>query len=117
MHEMEREMSEAIAKYTPFSAGDIYSAWLSFKSFDLILRAVEFAGVFGIASVSEAMNHLVTDYIREQRSGLTKRETDGVCPNCGNKGRIIRYGIEQCDECGYPTPRLTRAVMRDRNRR
>lgn len=78
MHEMEREMSEAIAKYTPFSVGDIFSAWLSFKSFDLILRAVEFAGVFGIASVNEAMNHLVEDYVREQKSGLTPRVLDGA---------------------------------------
>ena len=88
MHEMEREMSEAIAKYTPFSASDVFSAWLSFKSFDLIMRAIEFARVFGIASVNEAINHLVEDYIREQRSGLTQRAVDvwraGVLESEGN---------------------------------
>jgi hypothetical protein len=69
MHEMEKTMCEAIAKYTPFSADDVFTQWQSFKSFDLILRAIDFARVFGITSVREAANHLVQDYIREQKSG------------------------------------------------
>jgi hypothetical protein len=103
MYEMEKEMSEAIAKYTPFSAGDIFSAWLSLRSFDLVLRAIEFARAFGIATVNEATNHLVEDYIREQRSGLTQRAAD-VLVRCVHCDALLETDVH-CDNCGsfHPT--------------
>lgn len=78
MYEMEKEMCEAIAKYVPFLAEDIFTEWEVFHSFDVILRAVDFARVFGIASIHEATNHLVAEYIRDQRSGLTRRALDSA---------------------------------------
>ena len=101
--EIEKEMSVAIAKYTPFSADDIFSAWLSFKSFDLILRAVEFARVFGISTVNEAVSHLVGDYIRELRSGLTPHAADGAKAGgfCECSTPDFAPFIE-CQNCGKP---------------
>ena len=29
---------------------------------------------------------------------------DTACPNCGSLDRITRYDIEQCEDCGYPSP-------------
>ena len=56
MHEMEKEMCEAIARHNQFTAEDIYTEWLVLKSFDVILRVVNIAKTFGIASVHEAAN-------------------------------------------------------------
>ena len=36
-------------------------------------------------------------------SHLTTNAVDQACA-CGNSGRIVRRGIEQCDECGRPSP-------------
>ena len=66
MNEIEKDICEAIAKHTPFSADEIFTEWQTIKSFDVILRAVDFSRVFGV-SIHEAMNHLLAEYIREQK--------------------------------------------------
>lgn len=65
MYDLEKEMCEAIAKHTPFSADEVFAEWLNFKSFDLILRAVEFARSYGFVSISRAIAFLVDSYISE----------------------------------------------------
>lgn len=73
MNEMEKSMCEAIAMNTPFSADDIFSAWQSCNSFDLVLRAVELARATGLPSVRQAVDHLVWDYLIEQGGNGTRR--------------------------------------------
>lgn len=52
---LRQKLCEAIAKHTPFSAGEIYEAWEKYHSFDLILCGVEYAREMGIASLKEAI--------------------------------------------------------------
>ena len=63
-------------------------------------------GRFGdtVASAYNAGRKAMSEQTRDAqlRIGADDAGQDWTCPNCGNGGRIIRYEIEQCDECGYP---------------
>lgn len=67
MDKMVKEMCEAIANNTIFTADDIYAEWESYHSFDVILRAVNYAEAFGIANIHQATNVLLAEYIQVQR--------------------------------------------------
>lgn len=62
-HELERDVCRTISKYTPFSENDIFLAWLSYKSFDLVFKAIEHAGKFGISSVNQSIHILASEYL------------------------------------------------------
>jgi hypothetical protein len=57
-HEIEKAVSAAIAAKSPFTAQDIYMAWIFHKSFDLILRGVYHCRVTGSADLARAIQEI-----------------------------------------------------------
>lgn len=72
MEAMEREICEVIAKHTPFSPSDVYQAWKGYKSFDLLMRGIKVARLFGFSSIFQAINFMAAEYL----SGRTKDAPD-----------------------------------------
>ena len=84
---MVRKICEAIAENSPFSVDDIYAEWELFHSFDVVIRAADFAVTVGIATIREASSRLV-----EGDRKWRELESELNCPRCGKRkvgGRCI----------------------------
>jgi len=56
-----------------------------------------------LARIWNMTAHLSDEHLAILEAHLTTTASDTACA-CGNTGRIVRNGIEQCDECGRPSP-------------
>ncbi|HMN00720.1 MAG TPA: hypothetical protein PKC99_17075 [Anaerolineales bacterium] len=57
-NETEKAIAEEIAARSPFTAQDVYSAWESHRSFDLVLAGVEYCLTFGLGDLPLAISRL-----------------------------------------------------------
>jgi hypothetical protein len=67
-YKMEKAICVEIAAESPFTAQDVWEEWQLIKSFDLILRAVEFARNSGARNLHYSINNII------QTPGVRTRE-------------------------------------------